>query len=281
MLQNTFCHASGIGPKSESQIWDAGLHSWGDFVDCAKPPMAPRKAAALKELARTSMARLDADDPDYFYRQLPSAEHWRLFPHFRHTVAYFDIETTGLGTPSDYITSIVLYDGQSIRHYVQGDNLLDFKDDIEQYRLLVSYNGKTFDSPFIRNYLGAPMNQAHIDLRYILASLGLRGGLKGIERHLGIARHGLEDVDGYFAVLLWFDYARDGNEKALQTLLAYNAADVINLEMLMVLAYNLKLEQTPFAESHRLPLPELPEVPFEADPETIARLKPLGGDRFY
>ena len=70
MLPNTFCHASGIGPKSESQIWNAGLHTWSDFVDCTKPPLAPRKAAALKELARTSMDRRGADDPDYFYRQL-------------------------------------------------------------------------------------------------------------------------------------------------------------------------------------------------------------------
>lgn len=273
MLENTFCHASGIGPKSESQLWAAGLHTWSDLVGCAKPPMAPRKAAALKELARASIARLDAGDPDYFYQKLPAAQHWRLFPHFRHTVAYLDIETTGLGTPDDYITSIVLYDGCDIRHYVQGDNLLDFGHDVEQYRLLVTYNGKTFDAPFIRNYLGCPMDQAHIDLRYTLASLGYRGGLKSCERQLGMARHGLEDVDGYFAVLLWFDYYRNGNEKALQTLLAYNAADVINLEMLMVLAYNMKVRETPFAERYRLPLPILPEIPFRADPETIARLK--------
>ena len=140
MLENTFCHASGIGPKSESQLWAAGLHTWSDLVDCDKPPMAARQAAALRDLARDSMARLDAGDPDYFYQKLPAAQHWRLFPHFRHTVAYLDIETTGLGTPDDYITSIVLYDGRVIRHYVQGGNLLDFKDDVEQYRLLSRIN---------------------------------------------------------------------------------------------------------------------------------------------
>jgi uncharacterized protein YprB with RNaseH-like and TPR domain len=117
------------------------------------------------------------------------------------------------------------------------------------------------------------MKQAHLDLRYILASLGYRGGLKGCERQFGIERGELEDVDGFFAVLLWFDFYHCGNPRALETLLAYNTLDAVNLETLMVLAYNLKIQQTPFAQSHRLPLPTPPEIPFRADVETIQRIK--------
>jgi len=40
----------------------------------------------------------------------------------------------------------------------------------------------------------------------------------------------------------------------------------------MVLAYNLKLDQTPFEDSHPLPPPELPEIPFKADLETLSDL---------
>ena len=71
------------------------------------------------------------------------------------------------------------------------------------YRLLVTYNGKTFDAPFVRRCLGAPLDQPHIDLRYVLGSLGYRGGLKGCERQLGIPRQGLEDVDGAFSCRGW------------------------------------------------------------------------------
>src|SRR5947199_8147 len=87
----------------------------------------------------------------------------------------------------------------------------------------------------------APGNQAHIDLRYPLRSLGYTGGLKGCERQLGVARPGLEDVDGYLAVLLWDEYRRRKNERALETLLAYNAHDTVNLAALMVHAYNGKV----------------------------------------
>jgi uncharacterized protein YprB with RNaseH-like and TPR domain len=49
-----------------------------------------------------------------------------------------DIETTGLSPYTNDITTIVLYDGKAIRHYVNGENLADFPDDVADYRLLVS-----------------------------------------------------------------------------------------------------------------------------------------------
>jgi hypothetical protein len=41
----------------------------------------------------------------------------------------------------------------------------------------------------------------------------------------------------------------------------------------MVLSYNLKLRETPFNESHQLDLPSSPEIPFNADLETIEKVK--------
>jgi uncharacterized protein YprB with RNaseH-like and TPR domain len=97
--------------------------------------------------------------------------------------------------------------------------------------------------------------------------------LKGCEKQMGIARHGLEDVDGYFAVLLWKEYVRRRNEKALETLLCYNIYDAVNLETLLVKAYNLKLKDSPFTRSHRIALPKLPTFPYVADAETIRQLR--------
>jgi uncharacterized protein YprB with RNaseH-like and TPR domain len=195
-----------------------------------------------------------------------------LFPEFRHTLAYLDIETTGLGYGST-ITTIVLYDGQQIRHYVQGDNLHDFTHDIRQYSTIVTYNGKSFDVPFIERCLRIKMPHAHIDLMHVLRSLGYRGGLKSCERQLGLTRPELADVDGFFAVLLWQEFRRTQDHRALETLLAYNATDVVHLEVLMVQAYNLKLHATPFRDSHQLVAPAVPAIPFTADQETIRRLK--------
>ena len=104
-------------------------------------------------------------------------------------------------------------------------------------------------------------------------NLGYTGGLKGCEKKLGIDRHELDGVNGYFAVLLWYDYRKKNNQKALDTLLAYNTLDAVNLHQLMVTAYNLKLKETPFYEEHRLELPEPVQNPFEADVETLERIR--------
>ncbi|MEJ2720538.1 MAG: ribonuclease H-like domain-containing protein, partial [bacterium] len=127
--------------------------------------------------------------------------------------------------------------------------------------------------PFVENYFGIKIDAAHIDLRYVLRSLGYAGGLKGCEKQLGIDRGDLDGVDGYFAVLLWNEFVDTGKERALDTLLAYNIEDAINLESLMVMAYNLKLRRTPFAESLRFALPESPRLPFEPDRAMIRKIR--------
>jgi len=273
MLENTFCHIPGIGEKTERSLWASGVLSWRDAGGSARWPLSADKRKTLNEVAGASAARLAANDIGFFYDKLPTREHWRLFRNFRDSVAYLDIETTGLSGYSNYITTIALYDGRNIRYYVHEENMHEFATDIEQYALLVSYNGKTFDIPFIRSYLGIPMNQPHIDLRYVLAQLGHRGGLKECEKHFGIDREELAGVDGYFAVLLWYDFYTNGNRKALETLLAYNITDVVNLELLMTLAYNLKLRDTPFASVYALPEPQLIPIPFKPDMPTVEKIR--------
>ncbi|UCG50346.1 MAG: ribonuclease H-like domain-containing protein, partial [Phycisphaerales bacterium] len=45
-------------------------------------------------------------------------------------------------------------------------------------------------------------------------------------------RRGLQNVDGYAAVLLWWDYVNNNNRQSLGRLLEYNREDVVNLEVL-------------------------------------------------
>jgi uncharacterized protein YprB with RNaseH-like and TPR domain len=186
---------------------------------------------------------------------------------------YLDIETTGLDRYFNDITTIALYDGQATKTYVQGQNLNDFVDDIQKYKVIVTYNGKCFDILFIENHFKIQLNHAQIDLRYILQSLGFRGGLKGCELQFGIDRGDLKDIDGFFAVLLWNEYQRTGNQKALDTLLAYNVQDTVTLENLMVTAYNMKLKQTPFYENHLIKESTPPRNPFKVDLATVDRIK--------
>lgn len=274
MLNNTFCHIKGIGQKSEKRLWNSGVMTWQDVLDSAERGSSSLITPALVSGVKESMSHLETDNARYFSRMLCATETWRIFSDFRHSVAYLDIETTGMAGTREEITTISVYDGVTIYYYIRGQNLERFARDIQKYRLLVTYNGKCFDLPVIRRLLHAPMDQAHIDLRYLLHSLGYRGGLKGCEKQLGIDRDELDGLDGYFAILLWQDYIRNKNGKALETLLAYNILDAVNLERLMVTAFNLKLQSTPFQRSHTIQTELIaPENPFQADMATVDRLR--------
>jgi uncharacterized protein YprB with RNaseH-like and TPR domain len=274
MLRHTFCHIPKIGEKTERNLWRAGITSWKAVLESEQARKTrtrkPLSAAELQE----SVKHYEEQNSAWFGRCLPARQSWRLFHDFRDSCAYLDIETTGM-PGFGHITTIALYDGRTIRTYIHGDNLQQFTRDIQDYRVLVTFNGKCFDVPFIERDLGTHLPQAHIDLRHVLGSLGFKGGLKSCERQLGLTRPGLEEVDGFVAVLLWHEYRQRNHRAALETLLAYNVQDAVNLEVLMVHAFNRKLaelEDVPFVADYRLPLPVAPANPFRADEATVQRV---------
>ena len=252
MLRNTFCHIQIIGTATEQKLWSAGIHDWDLFKQLSGIPLSKKKIESISPVLEESSIQLDLKNPHYFVQHLPVNQYWRLFPHFRDNIAYIDIETTGLENWYNEITTIALYDGQTVHTYVNGQNLEDFVQDIDRFKIIVSYNGRCFDVPFIEHYFRIKLDQVHIDLRYVLRSLGYSGGLKGCERQLGIDRGNLSGMDGYYAVILWHEYKKTGNEKALKMLIEYNSMDAKNLEILMVMAYNMKLKRTPFYEKNRI-----------------------------
>lgn len=277
MLKHTFCHIPRVGVGTEEKYWRQGLACWDDALTApeAGPGALGPRAAWVRQHLELSRQRLAAGDALWFARQLPPGQDWRLFADFRHGAAYVDIETTGLSRDGgDHITTIALYGGGRVRTYVHGRDLERFADDIQAFSLLVTFNGKSFDVPFLRRELGLKLDMAHIDLRHVMKRVGLSGGLKAVERQLGLARDGLDGVDGFFAVLLWHEYQTTGNPAALETLLAYNAADVVGLEPLMVHAWNALTGATPHGAALRLPAPPAPApLPHRPDPALVAALR--------
>ena len=150
--------------------------------------------------------------------------------------AYLDIETTGLSLYDCELTVI----GIGLEEGTEVQIIQLIEDDLYEQRLMkvlecadeiYTYNGSRFDLPFIRTQLGVDLSRCfkHRDLMYDCWRYDLKGGLKVVERKLGIERQ-LKGVDGYVAVQLWWDYVNNGNPDSLQTLLAYNAEDVVNLQ---------------------------------------------------
>ena len=272
MLQNTFIHIPGVGPKTEQGFWAAGVKDWASFRDGMPLTLPPARRDRIAEELLESKHQLAAHNANFFADRLPAGQHWRLFNEFRHQTAYLDIETTGLEADCT-ISTIAVYDGSAMTTYVNGKNLNDFANDISRYKLLVTYNGKCFDVPVIERVLGCRLDQAHIDLRYVLAGLGFKGGLKRCEMQLGMDRGDLEDIDGFFAVVLWKAYLRNRDERALKTLLAYNLQDAINLEALMITAFNMSIERTGFHHGATLPMAASPKNPLQVHRPTISKYR--------
>lgn len=271
MLRHTFCHIPGIGRKIEKQLWEAGITSWDKWCN----PLPIRLSALVRADADRTLGSSESalsGDPSFFSGRLDSSEVWRIFPHFREKTAYLDIETTGLEDSAE-ITTIALYDGHEVFTFINGRNLDDFVHAIGRFQVLVTYNGKGFDIPFLERFFRIKLDQVQIDLRFVLARLGFKGGLKGCEKMLGMNRGGLDGVDGYFAVLLWQRYRRYNDERALHTLLAYNIEDTVNLERLAVEAYNRNVANSPFSMDLFQPFPEPPPILYHADQECINRIK--------
>ena len=155
-----------------------------------------------------------------------------------HTEAYIDIETTGLSPDSCEITVVGIYlcngdEGRCVQlvgHEVTAESILEAVRDADT---IYTYNGSRFDLPFIHNRLGINLADhfPHRDLMYDCWDFNLKGGLKGVERQLGIPRK-LTEVDGLEAIRLWFRYLESFDMEALDTLLAYNREDVVNLKTL-------------------------------------------------
>ncbi len=283
MLLRTFCHIPLVGEKTERRLWEEGISDWEEalFSPLLERLFSQTFTLHFRSFLEKSIVRLRRKDVHFFREHLPARELWRLFPEFRNEVVFLDIETTGLIPPDDYVTAVTLFDGYHIKTFVHGINLHQFPEEVMRYRVIITFNGKCFDLPFLERSMGVRLPQVHLDLRYIMRSLGFSGGLKACEKALGIDRGALRGVDGFTAVLLWRKY-QDGCPEALETLLAYNTADTVNLERLMVFAYNEKLR--------RLSLPHLalPEprkkilVPYKVHEEVLEevfyeRLRILSG----
>jgi uncharacterized protein YprB with RNaseH-like and TPR domain len=237
MLEHTFIHIPGIGPKTEQGFWQRGIRTWRQFLDHEGAIISPRRDGFVCRELAVSLAH--REDAAYFSALLPPGEMWRTFDAFKQRAVYLDIETSGGWQGTDDITVIGIYDGANVQTFVQGINLNDFEIAVADYDLVITFNGAAFDLPFIRSqFPGISLPPAHIDLRFLLKKVGYAGGLKKIEKELGIVRESsIDGMDGYDAVRLWQAY-QWGDDAALETLIRYNRADIVHLEPLMEIGYS-------------------------------------------
>ncbi|WP_256686726.1 ribonuclease H-like domain-containing protein [Halococcus qingdaonensis] len=229
-IENSFVPVRGVGEKTERRLWREGITHWDDFEPSSVGDVQGENITDYIDRARD---RLAAGDAAFFDRAFPSGSRWRLYENFRGNACFFDIETTGLDARHNDVTTVSFHRAGETTTLVRGDDLTQeaIRRELDAADLLVSFNGKRFDVPFLERSFELDITQPHLDVMYPCRQLDLTGGLKAIEEEIGIERD-RPDISGRDAVRLWHAYGR-GDEDALDTLVAYNRADTANLKSLL------------------------------------------------
>jgi uncharacterized protein YprB with RNaseH-like and TPR domain len=230
MIDRTFLHLPRTGVTTERKLWQQGIGDWNAFLTAGTVAGFSReKKLAADDVLRDSQRALHRGESAFFL-SLPTAHHWRLYPAFADEAVFVDIETNWGGD----VTVLGVYDGKRVKQFVRGENLTAraVKEHVDG-KLLVTYNGASFDLPVLRRCFGqATVAQVpHFDTMHLARKLGYRGGLKALEVSIGIRRPDMvAGMSGQDALTLWELYRKTGNEEHLKTLLAYNEEDIVNLQ---------------------------------------------------
>ncbi|RPI97126.1 MAG: exonuclease, partial [Spirochaetales bacterium] len=230
MISECFLHCRGIGPRTNEHLKQAGFSTWDDCIRGSETlPLGGKKRKSFIDDIMMSKEAHESGDINFFLTRLPTSEHWRILSLYHDRATYFDIETTGLSWGYSHASVIAAYKDGEVHRFVYGENLDDFLLLLDASTMLVSFNGNCFDVPFIEKTFNIPsIGRPHLDLRWVAYHQGYRGGLKAIEREIGISRpEAIRDVDGLEAVELYYRW-QAGDMDAREKLIEYCSADAVS-----------------------------------------------------
>lgn len=158
---------------------------------------------------------------------------------------FFDIETTGLSSDISAITLIGCCDiDGNITQWFNEDGfsqkqiLSDFLTFMKSYDILITFNGKTFDLPFLTSKIKEFKLDAsfdtyeHLDLYQILKPYKNLWGLKSfrqknLEEYLGIKR--VDKLSGKKLIKTYQNFLDKGNVTDKEAVLLHNREDLLGL----------------------------------------------------
>jgi uncharacterized protein YprB with RNaseH-like and TPR domain len=195
--------------------------------------------------------RLDGNDPGANIRPAEDISRAGTDPLTgpREGVCFFDIETTGLSSSTyAFLCGLMFLEGDRFvveqlfaRDYDEEWAVMNYlRQRFAGFQAVVSYNGKTFDIPFIRarmavNRLEFEENFKHVDLlqsaRRVYTGFLENCKLGTVERYLrGEDREG--DIPGGEIPEAYHNFVRTGNAEVMERVLYHNRMDLLTLAIL-------------------------------------------------
>ncbi len=236
MIRNSFIFLPLVSYKKEENIWKQGIRDWNDFLNSSEIEGISRKTkAAYDRMIKDAQKALRHNDSSFFIGKLPTVQNWRLYDFFEDEAVFLDIETSSSTSKNSYLTVIGLYDGIETKVMIRNFNLdiEELKKELSRYKLIITFNGSVFDIPYLnKKYPNLIPKIPIIDVRHMCSRLGLKGGLKIIEKELGIIRQNkiVERMYGGDPLKLYRMFLGSGDKYYLKLLVEYNEEDIINLK---------------------------------------------------
>ncbi len=232
MIENSFIFLEKVSTKKEQNIWQQGIKNWDHFL----------KTKKIKGISYTTkqyyghklkQAQLALYNDNLGFFNLPQKENWRLYNYFRNQTGYLDIEVDSKGK----IILVGISNHYHTNTFVKGINLekKHLTKELSKYKLIVTFNGSSFDLPKLKKQLNITITQPHIDLKPLCINLNLKGGLKEVEKQLNLNRP--PHLKGN-PVDLWKALHASGDREYLDLLIAYNNEDIENLKWVLEHVHN-------------------------------------------
>ena len=240
MIRRSFVILEKIGRRKEHTFWQQGILTWNDFLQRSViKDISPQKKKYYDRKIKDAQQALVANNSAYFKTILPARETWRLYSYFSEECGFLDIETDSLGR----ITIVGVSNYYQTNTFVQGFNLekRNLETALGQFKLLVTFNGASFDLPKLKKQFGVTLAIPHLDLKPLCVQLGWKGGLKEVEKMLDLKRPAQlygNPVD------LWKAFHASGDREYLDLLIDYNTEDTENLKMIVGKVVKILAERT-------------------------------------